>query len=148
VAEVLLAEIGADVSRFPSAQHLASRAGMCQGNHESAGKRKSGRTRKGSHRLRHTLIEAAHAASRARRTDLGAQYHRLATRRGGKKAQVAVGHSILRIAYHVLTHREPYRDLGANYFDEHERQAVERRLVRRLERLGYRVALESTTPAA
>lgn len=145
VAEVLIAEIGADLRRFPSAHHLASWAGLCPGNHESAGKRKTGRTRKGSRWLRQTLLEAAHAAARSKKTYIGAQYRRLAARRGTKKAEVALAHTILVIAYHVLTRREPYRDLGPNYFDEHDRQAVERRLVRRLEKLGLKVSIE---PAA
>jgi transposase len=145
VAEVLIAEIGADLSRFPSAHHLASWAGLCPGNHESAGKRKTGRTRKGSRWLRQTLIEAAHAAARSKKTYIGAQYRRLAARRGTKKAEVALAHTILIIAYHVLTRKEPYRDLGPNYFDEHDRQAVERRLVRRLEKLGLKVSI---APAA
>ncbi len=133
------------MSRFPSARHLASWAGLCPGNHESAGKRKGGRTRKGSHWLRQTLRDAAHATARGTKTYLGAQYRRLAARRGTKKAEVALAHTILVIAYHVLNRREPYRDLGPNYFDEHDRQAVERRLVRRLEKLGLKVSIE---PAA
>jgi transposase len=148
VAEVLLAEIGADLSRFPSPQHLASWVGLCPGNHESAGKRQTGRTRKGSRWLRQTLLEAAHGAARGKRTYVGAHYRRIAARRGTKKAEVAVAHTLLVIAYHVLTRHEPYQDLGVNYFDERDRQAVERRLVRRLERLGYTVALAPTAPAA
>jgi transposase len=145
VAELLVAEIGTDLTRFPSAKHLASWAGLCPGNHESAGKRRSGKTRKGSPWLRACLVQAAHAAARTKGTYLAAQYRRLAARRGRAKAAVAVAHSILIIAYHVLTEATVYCDLGGNYFDERERQQVERRLVHRLEGLGYTVSL---TPAA
>jgi transposase len=143
LAEALLAEIGADMDRFPDAQHPASWAGMCPGNHESAGKRYSGKTRKGSPWLRSLLIQAAQAAARKKDTYLGAQYRRLAARRGKSKAAVAVGHSILVIVYHLLKRGTEYRDLGPNYFDNRERQAVERRLVHRLEGMGYKVTLES-----
>ncbi len=145
IAEVLIAEIGTDLSRFATAGHLASWAGMCPGNNESAGKRKSGATRKGSPWLRMALIEAAQAAGRMRNTYLMAQYRRLAARRGRKRALVAVGHTILVIAYYLLTRQVDYQDLGAHYFDERDRHAVERRLVRRLEALGYKVSLD---PAA
>jgi transposase len=145
-AEALVAEIGADLRRFPSAGHLASWAGMCPGNNESAGKRKSGKTRKGDRWLRIALIEAAHAASRTRGTYLAAQYHRLLARRGKKKAIVALGHTILTIAYHLLTTTTDYQELGALYFDERDQQRVTRRLVHRLEALGYTVQLDR--PAA
>jgi transposase len=145
VAEALVAEIGSDLTRFPNAKHLASWAGLCPGNNESAGKRYSGKTRKGSPWLRACLVQAAHAAARTKGTYLAAQYRRLAAQRGRAKAAVAVAHSILIIVYHVLTEGTVYCDLGGNYFDERDRQAVERRLVHRLEGLGYTVSL---TPAA
>jgi transposase len=145
-AETLVAELGVDLSRFPTAAHLASWAGMCPGNDESAGKRRSGKTRKGDPWLRSILIEAAQAAGRTRGTYLRAQYHRLAARRGKKKALVAVGHSILVIAYHLLRQQTTYRDLGPLYFDQHDEHRVTRRLVHRLQALGYTVSLDR--PAA
>jgi len=141
-AEILVAEIGTDMSRFPTSGHLASWAGMCPGNDESAGKRRSGKTRKGSPWLRSALIEAARAAGRSKRTYLSAQYHRLAARRGTKRAAVAVGHTILLIIYRLLSEGDVYRDLGDRYFDERDRHAVERRLISRLEGLGYKVSLD------
>lgn len=145
-AEIIIAEIGTDLSRFPSAKHLASWAGMCPGNAESGGKRLSGKTRKGNRWLRQVLIEIAHVATKTRGTYLAAQYRRIAARRGKKRALVAVAHTVLVIIYHILTRRESYRDLGEAYFDHLERQHVERRLVRRLERLGYSVTLAPATP--
>lgn len=140
-AEGILAEIGLDMSRFASAAHLASWAGLCPGNHESAGKRLSGKTRKGSPWLRQCVIEAAHAAARTKNTYLSAQYKRIAARRGAKIALIAVAHSILIIIYHLLSEQKPYEELGSDYFDQRNRQATEKRLVRRLEQLGYQVSL-------
>ena len=145
VAEVIVTEVGVDLSRFPTAGHLASWAGLCPGQHESAGKRHSGRTRHGNPALRSALVEAAQAAGRTKRTYVAAQFHRLAARRGTKRAAVAVAHTILVIAYHLLSRGTTYQDLGANYFDERDRRAVERRAIRRLEALGYKVTL---VPAA
>jgi transposase len=141
-AEILIAEIGTDLSRFPSAKHLASWVGMCPGNKESGGKRLSGKTRKGNVWLRQVLIEIAHVASKTKDPYLAAQYRRIAARRGKKRALIALGHTILVMIYHILTRREPYRELGVAYFDERDRQRVEQRLVRRLERLGYTVNLQ------
>lgn len=148
IAEIVAAELGLDVARFPTAGHLAAWAGLAPGNHESAGKRLSGKTRKGSPALRTALVEAAQAAARTTDTYLAAQYRRLASRRGQKRAAVAVAHTILVIIYHLLRDGTTYRVLGATYFDERDRQAVERRLVRRFEALGNNVTVERRDPAA
>ena len=141
-AEVILAELGSDLRRFPTDRHAASWAALCPGNHESAGKRASGQTRKGNRWLRAALVEAAQATARSRDSYLGAQYRRLAARRGKKRAAVAVAHTILVIAYHLLRDATPYRDLGGAYFDRRDQQALERRLVGRLEALGNKVTIE------
>ena len=143
-AEILVAEVGVDLSRFPTAGHLASWAGLCPGNHESAGKRLSGRTRKGNAALRAALVEAAQAAGRTKTSYLGAQYRRLARRRGSKKAAVAVAHSILVLAYHLLTSSKPYDDLGADSFERRAPADQDQALIRRLERKGYTVTKPET----
>ncbi len=147
-AEVIVSEIGTDMGRFRSADHLASWAGVAPGNHESAGKRLSGKTTKGNRALVSALTQAAHAASRVKNSYLSAQYHRLAGRRGKKKAIMAVAHSILIIVYCLIQNHKPYQDLGGNYFDRRNPQVAARRLVRRLEQLGYQVNLTQPTPVA
>jgi transposase len=144
-AEVLIAETGGDMTVFPTAGHLASWAGMCPGNDESAGKRRSGRTRNGSKWLRATLIESAKAASRTRDTYLAAQYHRLRIRRGANKATTAVAHSMLTAAWHMLQTGEIYNDPGGDYYARRDPARTTRRLVTQLERLGHQVTLK---PAA
>jgi transposase len=143
LAEVIVAEMGIDMSRFPSARHLASWSGLAPGNNESAGKRRSGKTPPGNQALRKGLVQAAHGASRTKNSYLKARYHRIAARRGKKRATVAVAHSILVSAYHMLLRHEPYHELGDNYFDENKRQFVARHLLRRLEKMGYQVVIEA-----
>jgi transposase len=140
-AEVMIAEIGVDMNTFPTPKHLASWAGVCPGQNESGGKRRSAKTRKGSKWLRATLAESANAAARTRGSYLAAQYQRVRGRRGHGKAITAVGHSILTAAWHMLHTGELYRDLGGDYFIRQNPDRLTKRLLRQLEALGHHVTL-------
>lgn len=148
VAQVIIAELGVDMSRFASAGHAASWAGLAPGKNESAGRNRSAKIRPGNKHLKSALVQAAHAASRSRDNYLAAQFHRIARRRGKKRAAIAVAHSILVIAYHMLRNRTEYRELGGDYFDKRNIERLQRTLVKRLEGLGFQVALEPTVVAA
>jgi transposase len=143
--EEILAEIGTDMSRFPDANHLASWAKLCPGNNESAGKRKSGSTGHGNPWLRAILVQVAWSAARTKQTYLSSLYHRLAGRRGSKRAILAVAHAILVIIYSMLRNRTIYRDLGEDHFDNLNHQSVLNRTIRRIERLGYSITLKPLT---
>ena len=147
-AEVIIAETGGDMSSFPTAKHLVSWAGVCPGNDQSAGKRRSGKTTKGSKWLRAALTESAKAAARTKNTYLGAQYARLRVRRGANKATVAVANSILTSVWHMLTNGETYVDLGGDYFARRNPERATNRLVAQLEKLGHIVTLQPATSTA
>jgi transposase len=148
LATTLVAEIGVHVEQFPTATHLASWAGLCPGNNESGGKRKSGKTRKGNAWLRRALCEAAWGASHTKNTYLVAQFRRLAARRGVKRATMAVAHTILVIAYHMLKTGCQCHELGGDYFDRLRSDGLKRYYVKRLQQLGLNVTLEPTSGSA
>jgi transposase len=148
IAQVIVAEIGLDMSRFKSAAQLASWAGMCPGNHESAGKPKGGKTRKGNRWLRQALVEAAWAASHTKETSLNATFHRIKGRRGGKRACLAVGHRILRMAHALLSRPRPYEEEGPDYYQVPDKDRIKDKLVRRLQKMGYAVTVAVAEPAA
>ena len=148
-AQVFIAETGGDMSRFPTAAHLAAWVGVAPAIHESAGKRTPAGTRHGNKFLTSMLVEAANSAARSKHTYLAAQHARIASRRGHNRAAMAVAHSMLVAAYHMLIRDEPYHDLGPTWLDEHARnQANTRRLVTQLERLGHTVILDPEAPPA
>ena len=148
VAHVIVAEVGIDMHRFKTANHLASWAGLAPGKNESAGRNRSAKTSKANRYLKSTLVEAAQAVGHKHDTQLAAQFHRLAARRGKKRAAVAVARSILVIAYHIIRRGTVYEVLGANYYDERKTDAIQQHLVKRLEHLGFKVTLQPQAAAA
>ena len=141
-AEQIIAEIGTDMSRFPSANHLASWAGMVPGQNESAGKRRSTHTRKGNRYLRSALVESAASCVRVKDGYLTAKYKRLAFRRGTKRARMAIAHQLLVIIYYLLTRKEDYKELGSQYFEKDKQEQKKKQAVRALEKLGFQVTIE------
>jgi transposase len=148
IAEIVIAEAGTDVSPFPNQYHFASWIGLCPGENESAGKRKSAKTRKGNRALRCASVEAAQGALRKKDSYYGAQYRRIAARRGKKRALVALAHSIAIAIYHILKAKTAYRELGANFFDTIHPLKALNRLTKRIESLGYHVSVTVADMAA
>jgi transposase len=136
-AQMILSEIGTDMSAFPSDDHLCAWAGVAPGNNESAGKRLSGRVRKGNQSLRTALVQSAHAAARTKNTYMAALFKRIAARRGAKRAIIAVAHAMLKAIYHMLEAGTNYQELGVDYFDKVDPKRTEHRLIRRLTAMGY-----------
>jgi transposase len=148
LAILIVSEIGVDMSRFPSDRHLTAWAGVAPGNNETGGKQRSGKARKGNKHLQRGLVLAAHAAARTKQTYLRSLYYRVATRRGKGRAAVAVGRTILQAAYHMLTRVVPYQELGANYLDQLDRERTAKRLLKRLQALGFEVTVKDQSGTA
>lgn len=148
IAEVIIAELGADMTRFPDAAHAVSWAGLCPGNNQSGGKRRASRARDGNKHLKKALVEAAHAAGRKKDCYLNSQYQRLKKRRGARRAKVAVGRSILESVYHMIARGTNYQDLGGDYFERRNPDQLAKRLAERIAKLGYKVSYEPTVKAA
>src|SRR6266699_1529782 len=143
-----IAEVGTDTSRFGDAAHVVSWAGMCPGNNQSGSKRRTARVRQGNKSLKRVLVEAAHAAGRKKDSYFSAQYHRLAARRGKKRAKVAVGRSILETAFHMIQRQSTYNDLGSDYFDRRNPEKLAKRLAERITKLGFKVSYTPLVQAA
>ena len=147
-AQVVISVIGTDMTRFPSDRHISKWSGLCPGNNESAGKRKSGRTTKGNGLLRSTLVNCAHAAVRVKDSFFSAQFSRICARRGAKRAYVAVAHSMLIAIYHILSDGVVYKDLGSNYYNQFNKERKAESMVKKLKALGYEVSIAAATATA